>query len=146
MYPTPSALQPTFDQYGNQLSVNPLVGRQSAGALAPGQTLFSCAGRLSNATGSATTFPVVTVPSNMVLYITDFSASTVGTNEVDVQLQSGTIPVARASVFSTSPCSELFETQPMVIGGNTLQVVLGNSTSAQVVDFYVGGYMQALGF
>jgi len=40
----------------------------------------------------------------------------------------------------------MFETQPMVIGGNALQAVLGTSSANQVMDFYVGGYLQLSGF
>jgi len=145
-YPNPSPQQPAFDQYGNQYEVAPLVGRSSAGPLAPGQSLFSCAARVSNATNALATYPIVSVPGGMVLYITDFNASTAGASEVDIQLQSGTMPVARASVFATSPAAQMFETQPMVIGGNALQAVLGTSSANQVMDFYVGGYLQLSGF
>jgi len=83
----------------------------------------------------------------MVLFITDFQSSTVGNVEADVQLQSAAIPIARASVFNTSPIAAIFETQPMVIGGNNLNVVIGTTVGTnEPVDFFVGGYLQALGF
>jgi len=145
-YPSPAALQPQYDQYGNQYGVNPLVARSSAGPLAPGQSLWSTSGRISNQTSGTTPVPLLAVPANMVLYITDFSASTVGSAEVDVQVQSGTMVVLRAAVFATCPAAAMFETQPMVIGGNTVNLVASATGSAQVIDFYIGGYLQSFGF
>jgi hypothetical protein len=145
MYPTLGLPQPTYDQYGNQCSVNPMVTRSTAGALAPGQALFSCDGRIATTTTAATTIPLVSVPPNMVLYITDFCCSTAGTSEVDAQIQSGTIPIDRASVFNTSPAAYLHETQPMAIPGNVLSLVLSQTTAVQNVNFFIAGYFQAFG-
>ncbi len=151
-FPNLGALQPAFDQYGNSYSVNPLVGKQTAGGLAPGQSLFSASGRQSTSTTAALTFPVVTVPANGVLFITDFAASAGGSSasgtpvEMDIQLQSGAITIGRSSISGTSPVSQAFETQPMVIPGQVLSVVLPITTATQPVDFYVAGYFQAFGF
>ncbi len=145
MYPSLGQPQPTYDQYGNQCSISPLVTRSTAGALAPGQALFSCDGRIGTTTSTAVAIPLVIVPPNTVLYITDFCCSTAGTSEVDVQLQSGAIPIDRASVFNTSPAAYLHETQPMAIPGNTLNLVFGQTTAVQNVNFFVAGYFQAFG-
>ena len=146
MYPNLGLAQATFDQYGNQCSISPLVTRSTAGALAPGQSLFSCDGRIATTTTAATTIPLVAVPPNTVFYVTDFCCSTAGTSEVDVQLQSGTIPIDRASVFNTSPASYTHETQPMAIPGNVVNLVFGQTTAVQNVNFFIAGYFQAFGF
>ena len=79
------------------------------------------------------------------MFITDFCCSTAGTSEVDIQLQSGSIPIDRASVFNTSPAAYLHETQPMAIPGNTLTIAFGQTTAVQNVNFFVAGYFQGFG-
>ena len=134
---------PAFDQYGNQANINPLVGRSTAGAMAPGQSLISAAGREATSNSVAITFPLFTVPAGKTFFLTDFQISTIGTVEVDTQVQAGSIPIARAATSSTSPIGVIFETQPIAPGGVVVSIVLPVTASSFNVDFYVAGYFQA---
>jgi hypothetical protein len=148
-YPQLGAQVPTFDQYGNNLSVSPMVGRQTAGALAPGQSLFSASLREASPTSGTLTFPLLTVPTNGVFYVTDFESSCAAlaaATELSITLTSGTLPISQASISGTSPVSAQFETQPFVIGGNTLNVVLGATAGGVTTDVFVAGYYQQFGF
>jgi hypothetical protein len=136
--------QPAFDQFGNAYEVNPFVGRSTAGALSPGQTLVSFCGRMVTLTGGVQTVPLFTVPANKTFFSTDLCASTASSVELDVQLQAGGITIDRVDVTGTSPVTASHETQPFAPGGSAVQVVLPQTSGgAQNVDFFIAGYLQA---
>jgi len=143
-YPYPGAQQPTFDPFGSQIQVNPQVQKSTAGNLGPGQTLISCCGRVASSSSGTVTVPLFTVPAGKTWFETDFDLSTISTNEIDVQVQAGGIPIDRAAVSNTSPINTTRETQPLAPGGTQVALVIGQtSTNAQNLDFYVAGYLQA---
>jgi len=152
-YPTLGAGIPTFDQWGNAYGVNPVVSKSSAGAVATGQSLFSAAIRgVDAATLAGGTILLTTVPNNMVLFITDIQASIdvsstpAQTFGDDIQIQAGAIPIMRAAISNTGPMNEIFETQPFVPSGITLEVVLPTPATARNFDVFVAGYFQQFGF
>lgn len=142
-YPYPQAQQQYIDQFGSAAEYSPYVTRSTAGALATGQTLISACGRITTATGAATTVPLFTVPANKTWFETDFNLSTIGAVEVDVQVQSGAVPIDREVTSSTSPINALHETQPFATGGLVVAIVLPATGAGAInVDFFVAGYFQ----
>jgi hypothetical protein len=142
-YPYQNQSVDTYDQFGDHYEVNPFVGRSTAGAMAPGQTLISCAGRIATSSSAATTIPLFTVPAGKMWFETDFSLSTIAQVEVDTQIQAGTIPIDRAVTSSTSPISISRETQPLATGGVVVSLVLPETSAGSInVDFFVAGYFQ----
>lgn len=143
-YPAPNNAVPTFDQFGNQAEYSPLVGRSTAGALAPGQTLISCSGRIATATGAVTTVPLFTVPVQKCWFETDLNLSTIAAVEVDCQVEAGTIAIDREVTSSTSPINAVHETQPFAPGGTVVSLVLPATGAGTVnIDFMVAGYFQS---
>jgi len=152
-YPSLGAGVPTFDQWGNAYGVNPVVSKQSAGAMATGQSLFSAAIRgIDAVTLAGATIPLTTVPNNMVLFITDIqssidvSSTPAQTYGDDIQIQAGAIPIMRAAISNTGPMNEMFETQPFVPPGITLQVAFPTPATARNFDLFIAGYFQQFGF
>ncbi len=142
-YPYPQAQQPYFDQFGSQAEFHPLVGRSTAGALAPGQTLISAAGRITTSASVTVTVPLFTVPAGKTWFETDFNLSTIGAVEIDCQVQSGTIAIDREVTSSTSPINALHETQPFATGNQVVSMVLPVTAGAPNVDFFIAGYFQS---
>ena len=143
-YPIPNSAVPTFDQFGNQAEYSPLVGRSTAGALAPGQTLISCSGRIATATGATTTVPLFTVPAGKTFFETDLNLSTIASVELDTQVQAGSIPIDREATSSTSPINVVHETQPFAPGGTVVSLVLPATSGGSVnLDFMIAGYFQS---
>jgi len=150
MYPNFGTQTQSFDQYGNALEVCPVVGRGTAGSLAPGQSLFTATIRENAGNASTLTFPLFTVPSNGCFYISDLQATgaAIASNaELVLSVQAGAIVIAQASLGPTSPFSCAFETQPMIPPGTTINAVVKN-TAATTPAFamFVAGYYQQFGY
>jgi hypothetical protein len=143
-YPYPNVGQPTFDQFGNQAEYSPLVSRSTAGALAPGQTLISCSGRISTSASATVTVPLFTVPANKTWFETDLNLSTIASVELDCQVSAGSVPIDREATSSTSPINIVHETQPFAPGGTMVSLLLPQTSGGAVnLDFMVAGYFQA---
>ncbi len=149
-FPNLGPLQPQFDQYGNQLSVNPVVQRGTAGSLAPGQSLFSASLREAAGSSSTLTFPLFTVPANGAWFLTDMQATgaaIASSAELVLSVQAGSIIIAQCSLGPTSPIACSFETQPMVPPGVTVSVVVTNANATTPsFAFFVAGFYQQFGF
>ncbi len=149
-YPTLGAGIPTFDQWGNAYSVSPLVSKSSAGAMATGQSLFSASLRENAASTGTVTFPLLTVPANGVIYITDIQATgaaIVANAELIFNIVAGTCIIAQASLGPTSPIATIFETQPLAPSGTVISVQVTNANATTpAFDIFVSGYYQQFGF
>jgi hypothetical protein len=141
-FPYPQVQQPYYDNFGSQAEYSPYVGRSTAGALAPGQTLISACGRIATNNSAATTVPLFTVPPGKTWFETDFNLSSIGAVELDCQVQSGAIAIDREVTSSTSPINALHETQPFATGNQVVAIVLPLTASAQNIDFFIAGYFQ----
>ena len=149
-YPNPGALVPTFDQYGNNYSVTPLVCKESAGAMAPGQSLFSATLREAAGSSSTLTFPLLTVPAGGMFFITDLQATGAAIAsgaELVLSLQAGSITIAQCSLGPTSPVSCQFETQPFVPAGTVVSAVVTNANATTpAFALFMAGFYEQFGF
>ena len=123
------------------------VTRESAGFFAPGQSAKTLCGRYAIANGASLTAQLHKVPTGKVFLVSDIQVSYDTAVQYDVQLQSGSIAIFRQVLKGdTAPCEMPgMETQPAVLQGQTLQLVLPAVTGATNVDFVISGFEQAIG-
>lgn len=122
--------------------------RWNAGAFGYGQTDMTSNGREGCSATATVNVPVGTVPAAKTFFLTDVQLSTVATVEIDciiAYILGGiTVPLFRAAITSTSPCTAVgIESQPDAPAGAALVLILPLITPGPaVVDFTIGGFSQ----
>ena len=123
-------------------SVQGAVGRVSAGAGAPGQSLktFSSSGGVSINSGA--TVNVYTTTAGKTLYITDLYISADSAAPILVQVKAGATVIFEGYVSTTAPMDMTgIETQPNCGSGVALTIVFPTAAGKNG-SYFIGGFEQ----
>ncbi len=124
------------------------IQRETAGFVAPGQSALTLTGSYTLSTTGVTTIPLHSVPAGKIFCITDIALAYNTASQYDMQLQSGSIPIFRQVVKGDTAPLEMpgIETPPVVLGGQTLNLVLpSNASTSTIYDFVISGFQQDIG-